>query len=211
MALRLLFVSKENTWYSSSAKSGQLLCSWIWSPLKKHLSVARIFAPKMSKIGLHRIRMSRRFLQNLSRAVSRFSRELFFYPIGDCSIWPSWIEKVLMIICWNWTSVYKELDRTLALWAQNTRETHTNHMWNVLNTKSRTRQTTDRRGKTEISEGKHKETGRKNNNNHRRRGGSAAWVHYERSNISHRREVNQLRAFISGSATLKIHHQFVVQ
>ena len=55
----------------------QLSCSWICSPSKKVPSsrfAGAFVAPKMLEIGLPRLRMSRRFVQNLSRAVSRFSR-----------------------------------------------------------------------------------------------------------------------------------------
>ena len=66
---------------------------------KKDLSmsiyVRMSFAPKMLEIGLPRLRMSQSFLQDISRAVSRFSRGLvgpvagnhrqhFFGPTGSC-------------------------------------------------------------------------------------------------------------------------------
>ena len=54
----------------------------------------RGFAPKMLEIGLRRVRMRRRFLQDLCRAVSRFSRGRFagnrrqhcFDPTGSNTI-----------------------------------------------------------------------------------------------------------------------------
>ena len=89
------------------------------------------FAPKMLKTGFPRLRMSRSFLQDLSRAVSRFSRgwvagshrQHFFDSTGSKTItivhdlgkkknsirsgviivfWPNWIEKVLTVISCNW-------------------------------------------------------------------------------------------------------------
>ena len=72
------------------------LRSWICSPLKKCLSVRshQISPRKCWKIGLPRLRISRRFLQDLSRAVCRFSsglvagnhRQHFFDPTGSSAI-----------------------------------------------------------------------------------------------------------------------------
>ena len=75
---------------------GQLLCRWICSPLKKYRSVRshELLPRKYWKIGLARLRVSRSFLQDLSRAVSRFSRgpvagnhrQHFFDPTGSNTI-----------------------------------------------------------------------------------------------------------------------------
>ena len=92
-------------------------------------TLAWVFAPKMFEIGLPRLRMACSFLQDLSRAVPRFSRGpfagnrlqhffdptglqtpigskiAFFDPIIDCNrISPSWIEKELTVISCNWVS-----------------------------------------------------------------------------------------------------------
>ena len=76
------------------------------------------FAAKMFEIGLPRLRMSRSFLQDLSRAVSRFARgpvagnhrQHFFDPTGSNTIDYNHprsdrqrvIEKVLTVISCNW-------------------------------------------------------------------------------------------------------------
>ena len=89
---KLNSTTKSN--YKKYESLGQFLCSWICSPFKKYPSVrSHEFSSEMLDIGLAR-RMSRSFLQDLSRAVSRFSRgpvagnhrQHFFDPTGSNTI-----------------------------------------------------------------------------------------------------------------------------
>ena len=126
LSFRLLLFDLKN----GSVFLHQFLCSWICTPLKRYLfgTFAWAFAPIFWEIGPPRLRITLSFLQDLSRAVSRFSRgpvagshrqhffdptwsnaitisdrivknAFFPDPIGDCN--PVRSKK-----CWRWRPCY---------------------------------------------------------------------------------------------------------
>ena len=85
---RLFYFQKNKSAALANSYAAGFAVGWISTFLVRS---RELFAPKMSEIGLCRLRMSRSFLQGLCRAVSRMSRgaiagnhqQHFFDPIGS--------------------------------------------------------------------------------------------------------------------------------
>ena len=88
---RLFYFQKNKSAALANSYAAGFAVGWISTFLVRS---RELFAPKMSEIGLCRLRMSRSFLQGLCRAVSRMSRgaiagnhqQHFFDPIGSNKI-----------------------------------------------------------------------------------------------------------------------------